>query len=112
MTREERWEKIRRIKWSYEPPPDDWPKGIRPISLEGTSLFGLDPKGRLYWDGEEIVVTRKLELTRWQRVWAGVVAGAAILASIAQFLPWLGFARFADLCNRIADLLNWLKSLG
>jgi hypothetical protein len=64
---EDEWEKIRKYRWADLSPPKDWPSGIRPISLKGVTLLGVDPKGRLYWDGEEIVVTRKLELTPWQR---------------------------------------------
>ena len=79
------------------PPPADWPKGIRPISLEGTSLFGLDPKGRLYWDGEEIVVTRKLELTPWQQRLAGAVAVVAILVGLTQLADYFGFKEASDL---------------
>ena len=73
--------------------------------MEGLDLLGLDERHRLYWDGEEIVVTRKLELTPWQRRLGVAVAVAAILASIAQFAPWLGI-------EKAADFWAFLKSLG
>jgi hypothetical protein len=75
------------------------------MSWDDSGKMGVDDSHRLYWDGQEIVLTKKLKFTVAQRVLGVTVAVAAILASIAQFLPWLGFARFAD-------LWNCLKSLG
>ena len=90
------WAKIRKHARAPGPVPDHWPKGVWEISQKGLSLLGLDEKHRLYWDGEEIVVSRKLELTPWQRRLAGAVAVVAILAGIAHFASWLGFEHAAD----------------
>ena len=105
MTPEEEaeWAKTRKFARSQGPVPDNWPKGVWGISQRGLNLLGLDERHRLYWDGEEIVVTSKLELTPWQRRLGVAVAVAAILASIAQFAPWLGI-------KDAAQLVAWFRS--
>jgi hypothetical protein len=38
-------------------PPAEWPDSVRPISIEGVSLLGIDPAtNQLYWDGEQVVL--------------------------------------------------------
>lgn len=48
----EQWTELRANKWANEKPPTDWPTGVRPVSLDGTGLFGIGPDNRLYWDGQ------------------------------------------------------------
>jgi hypothetical protein len=54
------WEMIRVHRYATEDPPDNWPKGVKPISMEGLTLFGVDPtSGKLYWDGQEVATRIK-----------------------------------------------------
>ena len=51
------WQEIRAARYSIMTPPPEWPAGVRPISIDGVSLFGINPESnKLYWDGREIVV--------------------------------------------------------
>ena len=43
--------------------PPEWPAGVRPISLDGSVLFG-------YWDGKQIVLRKPLRLNRYQTLLA------------------------------------------
>jgi hypothetical protein len=99
-TEEPWWDQCKRHRWASEPPPPDWPKGVRPISMEGASLFGLDDRGRLYWDGEGVVVTRKLELTPWQKLLAGTAAVVGILVGLTELASFFGFEHASDLWER------------
>ena len=57
--------------------PKDWPKGIRPVTLDEEGL-GVDRDGRLYWQLKPVAMQVKLrpvELT---------LAALATLATIAQ----------------------------
>ena len=64
------WDAVRKSKWAPEPGPPEWPRHVRPISMEGLSLFEIGPDdGALYFDGRRIVFTRELKLTdtqKWQ----------------------------------------------
>ena len=75
------WDHIRRHKYATVSPPSDWPRGIRPISLEGTGLLGIDARGRLYWDGEYI--RTDVVLSRWQNFGAAVVVFSSFLSAMA-----------------------------
>jgi hypothetical protein len=56
----------------------EWPTGVRPISLQGLTLFGIGPDDRLYWDGHAIKVERTVSLNWWQNLLAVMTAfGAA-----------------------------------
>lgn len=48
-----------------EPVPG-WPKGVRPISAEGTGMLGVSPEG-LYWNGQPLRTESRLDLTNAQR---------------------------------------------
>ena len=49
------WAQIRATKMAPESPPE-WPGGVKAISLNGLTLFGIHEKtGRLYWDGIEVI---------------------------------------------------------
>ena len=83
------WDRIRSFAHANIAPPDDWPKGIKPISLEGAALFGLDADFRLYWDGKLVQVSRRFDLTFWQKVGAVLTVGSAVavaVVTVANFL--------------------------
>jgi hypothetical protein len=52
------------------------------INLEGLALLGLDNQTQLYWDGKPVVITQRLTLSRWQKVWAALAAIAIILGGL------------------------------
>lgn len=68
-----------------EPHPG-WPKGVRPISMEGIDALGVGDDGRVYWDGRAIVTEKRLTLSFWQKV-GGVltVASAIVVAAEAGY---------------------------
>jgi hypothetical protein len=35
------WDHIRKVSFSKEKPPSDWPAGVAAISIEGVSLLGI-----------------------------------------------------------------------
>jgi len=37
------WQEIRAVRYSPMTPPPEWPDGVRPILIEGVSLFGISP---------------------------------------------------------------------
>ena len=74
------WEAIRKHARLDARVPDTWPRSVKAISLEGVQLLGLDDDNRLYWDGQEIVVRRRLDLSVWQRIGAVLAVLAAIAA--------------------------------
>ena len=90
------WKHIRRYAWSEERAPD-WPKGVRGISLEGVSLFGLDERHRLYWDGRPVEVRRTLTLTLWQRLAAITTVLATVITAIsAAAMAWIEVITFSN----------------
>lgn len=54
--------------------PTGWPEEVRPISVEGMGLMGVDGQGMLYWDGKPVEVRRRLDLSRGER-WFAVAVG-------------------------------------
>ena len=72
------WEKVGRI--SRERHPERSKEAS--ISLEGLALLGLDNQTQLYWDGKPVVITQRLTLSWWQRVWAVLAALAIILGGL------------------------------
>jgi hypothetical protein len=80
------WPHIRANKFSNER-PDDWPKDIIEISVEGLSLFGIHKEtDALYWDGKEIVVRRTIRLGR-PELW---FVGLAAVGTFGTFLVEVG----------------------
>jgi hypothetical protein len=60
------WDEIRAVRYSTMAPPPEWPSSVRPISINGVSLFGIDPAtNKVYWDGKEIVVRDRVRLGGW-----------------------------------------------
>lgn len=53
--------------------PEDWPKGIRPITLDEEGL-GVDNEGRLYWHLKPVAFEVKL---RWYELTLATLATAA-----------------------------------
>ena len=72
--------------------PAHWPKGVRPISLEGLSYLGVASDGYLYWDGRPIAVRKTFELKPLQILYAlatlliaSIGAGAGALSA---YVSW------------------------
>ena len=83
------WDEIRGVRYSPLTPPPEWPSNVRPISMEGVSLLGIDPAtNKLYWDGKEIVVRDRLRLGGWANFLAILVA----IGAFGSFIVELGNA--------------------
>lgn len=76
------WDEVRRHKFAPESGPADWPADVKPISMDGTSLFGIDPNNRLYWDGKRIAF--HLRLTWYQTFLATIAAIGAFASGVAD----------------------------
>jgi hypothetical protein len=86
-------------------PPAGWPKDVRPISMEGAALLGVDPDGKLYWAGEPVRTESRLNLTNAQTVIALLTAVAAVIGATAA-LAQAATSSIDFACRR-----NWLTSL-
>jgi hypothetical protein len=86
------WDEIRAVRYSTVAPPPGWPDSIRPISIDGVSLFGIDPtSNKLYWDGREIVVRDRVRLASLERILAVFVAigtFGAFIVELGNALNW------------------------
>jgi hypothetical protein len=83
------WNDIRAVRYSPLTPPPEWPSNVRPISMEGVSLLGIDPAtNKLYWDGKEVVVRDRLRLGGWANFLAILVA----IGAFGSFIVELGNA--------------------
>jgi hypothetical protein len=83
------WNDIRAVRYSPLTPPPEWPSNVRPISIEGVSLLGIDPAtNKLYWDGKEVVVRDRLRLGGWASFLAILVA----IGAFGSFIVELGNA--------------------
>jgi hypothetical protein len=67
------WNRIRAHRFAPDAPPSDWPSNVRPISIDGVGLFGIDHTNKLYWDGKEVVL-RGVRLDWFERILAICVA--------------------------------------
>jgi hypothetical protein len=55
----------------------DWPPEVERISQDDLDRLGVHKKTRgLYWDGQEIVIKRSLELKAYEKFLASLVAFA------------------------------------
>jgi len=65
-----------------------WPKDVRPIGMSEADGLGIDPDGRLYWNGKPVeIIGRRLDLTTTQNAIAIVVAlftAVAAVGTLAQ----------------------------
>ncbi len=78
------WAEIRRTALSNTRSPPEWPKGVHPISWDGTALLGLDKNLTLYWDGKVVEVKKTVSLNLWQNVLANVAALSAFAVAIVE----------------------------
>jgi hypothetical protein len=79
-------------------PPDQstWPKGIRSISIDEAGALGVDAKGELYWHGKPVEIRRPLDLTWRQKLVAGIVATATVIAAVgAAAQGWAAYNEWA-----------------
>ena len=60
------YEKYRENARITRPGPPSWPTGVRSITLEGLALMGIGSDNKLYWDGQQLEVSRKVSLSWWQ----------------------------------------------
>ena len=84
------WQEIRAARYSTVTPPPEWPSNVRPISIEGVSLLGIDPEtNQLYWDGKQVVLRdRVVTLGVFERV----LVALAALGTVGTFIVELGNA--------------------
>jgi hypothetical protein len=61
--------------------------------LEGTSLIGIGPDHRLYWDGQLVAISRKVTLSGYQVILATVTAVGAFLGGLAALLRVFGLSQ-------------------
>jgi hypothetical protein len=78
-----------------------WPKGIRSISMKEADALGTDAKGELYWHGKPVEIRRPLDLTWRQKLVAGIVAIATVVAAVGAAAQ--GFAAY----NEWACKVGW-----
>jgi hypothetical protein len=63
--------------------PSDWPENVTALSWNGHSLFGMDRKTReLYWDGDKVVIERKVSLEGWTLALAAIATVAGVVAAV------------------------------
>ena len=75
----------------------DQPEALRSISEDEIALSEVDRRGRLYWDGKPVEVSRRL--TFWQTVGAFTVGTFIVIGGIGSFLQ--GWASYHDLACRM-----------
>jgi hypothetical protein len=86
------WSGIRALRYSTMAPPPEWPANVRPISIDGVSLFGINPEtNKLYWDGKELIVRDRVRLGGWTNFLAILVA----------------FGTFGTFIVELGNALNW-----
>jgi hypothetical protein len=92
QTPEEFWATSRRYRYSDMQAPSDWPKDVRPISMKGAGLLGIDPDtNKLYWDGKEVAMKSVTSLATPERVLAGLgllIALGGLIVSAGDSFEW------------------------
>jgi hypothetical protein len=93
---QEREDEIRRIPIA-EIDKTKWPANVRVISTHETGGLGVDPSGRLYWNGRPVeIVSQRLDLTKLQIGIALFVAGSTFIAAIATSVQaWTAYHDWA-----------------
>lgn len=77
------WEQIRTTKFSSESGPPDWPSEVRPVSIDGLALIGINPATNdLYWDGRQVEMRKRLET--YERVLATIGAISAVALAVVE----------------------------
>lgn len=80
------WDRTRRLALSPQR-PDEWPEGVRAISLDGLALLGVHAQTReLYWDGRQLLMRSRVRLGTFER-W---IASIAALGTFGNFFVQLG----------------------
>jgi hypothetical protein len=85
------WNDIRAVRYSTMTPPSEGPPNVRPISMEGVNLLGIDPAtNRLYWDGKQAVLTdRVVTLGSFERFFVALAAIGIWGIFITDLLNWV-----------------------
>ena len=86
-------------------PGPGWPIDIEPISVDDLDRLGINADNELFWDGRRIEVRRRLDLTRFQKTAAVLVAAAAILGGLGGFVTGFNNAS-VFLCARGMHVLS------
>jgi hypothetical protein len=86
------WSNIRAKRLSPERPPE-WPTDVKAISIEGLSLFGIEPStNKLFWDGREIVLRDRVvtlgALERFLIALAAVGTFGMFIVELGNVLNW------------------------
>jgi hypothetical protein len=77
------WDEIRKYRHVTEPSPPGWPPGVKAISLNGVTLFGIhESTGELYWDGQAVVTEKRL--ANYERRLALAVTIATVVMAIIE----------------------------
>ena len=74
-------------------PPSHWPKDVRPISLKGLDLLGVDSDGKFYWDGKLLETRSHFRLTKVQATFAILAALATIIMAVVDLLRFIGLGK-------------------
>jgi hypothetical protein len=86
MTFDERYPHAR----TTEAPPPHWPKGVRPVSIDGMGLLGVGDDGHVYWDGRQIRTGTRIQLSGIQASFAIAAAVAVVTVATLDLLRFLG----------------------
>jgi hypothetical protein len=85
------YDHIRKHAAVTTPGPPTWPTGVRSITVDGLTLLGIGPDNRLYFDGQQLEVSRTVRLSWWQQILATMTAVGTFAAGMAALLPLLGW---------------------
>jgi hypothetical protein len=66
--------------------PLGWPPHVRPITMVGLGLFGIDPHtNELFWDGEKLITEKRFSTFERSLAIAGLrIGGVGVLAAVVQ----------------------------
>ena len=79
------WAEVRKFRFAPDKTPDEWPPGVRSISINGVSLFGIHEKSsKLYWDGKEVITRNKIRLGALELWLVGTAAAGTFGAFIVD----------------------------
>ncbi|MGI0525738.1 hypothetical protein [Rhizobium giardinii] len=81
------WDAARRQPFADVETPDDWPKGVRPMSWQGINLLGADGVGGLYWDGKKVQTVTRLGFV--ERALATAVAVGTVSMAIFDAVRYI-----------------------
>ena len=79
------WDSVHRNKFADADAPHYWPSDVRPLSIDGTALFGISQRtGSMFWDGRKLVTENRL--ARQERVIAWIVAVSSGLLAVIEIV--------------------------